>query len=83
MDDLKDNLHFWMLWGMARRAGVDLAGLLRSGRLGHARFEEMLAVCRRCRHACDCLGELSYLPAGQERPPAFCGNGHVLIFLHV
>ncbi len=81
--ELENNLHFWMLRGMARRAGLDLTDLLHSNKLPRPKFDEMVRICRNCGHACECLGELSYLPAQLEAPPSFCGNAENLIILHI
>ncbi|WP_330629478.1 DUF6455 family protein [Thioclava sp. FTW29] len=79
--DQENSLHFWLLRGMARRAGMDVTDLLHRQALPRHEFDRMVDLCRTCSHACDCLSELSYYPAHPEAPPNFCKNARNLTIL--
>jgi hypothetical protein len=52
-------LHFWVVRGVARRMGVNVNEAMYEGRLSRVQFDAMVARCRACPRAGDCLSCLA------------------------
>jgi len=70
---------FWIAQGMARRAGVALAGAVRQGSLTRRELSAMVAQCQTCAFAEACQSLLA--DPRMADPPAFCAIGPAILVL--
>lgn len=65
--------HFWLTIGMSKAVGADLGEALKTGRLSHEDYAEMVTACRTCEHPDRCQHLLSETPSLDEAPD-YCVN---------
>lgn len=68
------NTHYWLVLGMAKASGADLAAAREDGRLSAEGWSALVNRCRECRWAERCQEWLPAQEAGRARLPDGCVN---------
>lgn len=74
--------HFWLMLGMAKATGVELAEAAATGKITQDDFATMVTACRSCSNASGCARLLDRQTPLAETPE-YCVNGDVLANLAV